>query len=285
MPTPILTILLTMVSIQSGAALAKSLFINLGPEGATAYRIGFSAVMLLIVFRPRVPRGRALLRVALYGASLGLMNLTFYLAIARIPLGPAVALEFSGPLALTLLSSRTPRDFLWIALATVGLGLLTPAWAATSRLDPVGIGFALLAGFFWALYIVFGRRAGRDTTAGAVTAIGMSVAALVVVPVALFTKGAALFDQSVLPSALGVALLASAIPYSCEMIAMRQMPAKQFGLLMSLEPAFAALSGFVFLREVLTTTQLLAIGLIIAAVVGSTVYAGPRRAPAALPSI
>ena len=276
MNIPLLHVVLAMISIQSGAAVAKSLFTDLGPAGTTALRIGFSAVMLWATWRPAWPRGPALRWVAQYGAVLGLMNLSFYFAIARIPLGLAVALEFTGPLVVALLSSRRPRDVAWVLLATAGLSLLTPI-ASTNALDPVGILLALLAAVCWALYIVFGQRAGRMLPAGVVTTVGMSVAALITVPIGLAQNGLKLFEPRYLPLGLAVAALASAIPYSFEMNAMRRMPARQFGLLMSLEPVFASVSGLVFLGERLGPTQVLAVALVVAAVVGQTLTV-PSRA-------
>lgn len=271
----------SMISIQFGASIAKGLFPLLGPEGTTALRCGLAAVMLLALWRPwrtRLPRA-SLLAVALYGASLGFMNLLFYLSIARIPLGVAVALEFTGPLAVALFASRRARDLLWVALAAVGIVLILPLTRSSRPLDPVGVGLALSAGVCWALYIVLGQRAGRAVQGGAATALGMLVAAVVVAPIGVLRAGPRLLQPAVWPLALAVAVLSSALPYSLEMHALRRLPARTFGILMSLEPALAALAGLVMLRERLSISQGAAIVCIIAASAGSASSASLTLTP------
>ena len=279
--TPAIALLVaSMISIQFGASVAKGLFPALGPEGTTALRCGLAALILLAVERPwrARPSRSALLAVALYGASLGAMNLLFYLSLARIPLGVAVALEFTGPLAVALLASRRARDLLWVALAGTGIALILP-WTRSSRpLDPVGAAFALGAGACWASYIVLGQRAGRAVPGGAAVALGMAAAALVVAPVGVLRAGPRLLRPGLWPLALVVAVLSSALPYSLEMHALRRLPARTFGILMSLEPALATLAGLVVLRERLSPAQWIAIGCIIAASAGS---AASARAPSA----
>ena len=278
-------LLASMVSIQFGASLAKGLFPQLGPEGTTVFRCGFAAVMLLALWRPwrALPPRPALVAVALYGASLGAMNLFFYLSIARIPLGVAVALEFTGPLAVALLASRRARDLLWVALAAAGIVLILPLSRAAHRLDPPGVALALAAGVCWALYIVLGQRAGRAVEGGAATALGMLAAALVVTPVGVLRAGPRLLHFELWPLALVVAVFSSALPYSLEMHALRRLPARTFGILMSLEPALAALAGLVMLRERLTATQLVAIGCVIAASAGSAATSHAPASPPAAP--
>jgi len=268
----ILTLVVAMVSIQSGASLAKRLFPVVGAPGTTALRLFFAALLLGLLWRPwrgRLTR-RELRAVVTYGASLGGMNLLFYLALERIPLGIAVAIEFTGPLAVALLASRKPLDFLWAALAVCGIVLILPIAGTSKALDWVGVGFALGAGLCWALYILFGQKAGASVHGGKATALGMATAALLVCPIGAAHAGGALLDLSILPFALGVAVLSSALPYSLEMIALQQLPTRTFGILMSLEPAIGALSGLLFLGEQLTLAQWVAIGCIILASVGSS---------------
>jgi inner membrane transporter RhtA len=267
-------LVVAMVSVQGGASIAKQLFATLGPAGTVALRVAFAALMLVVVERPWRHRldVKALRVIVAYGAALGTMNLTFYLALARIPLGLAVAIEFAGPLAVAVLASRRPLDALWVMLAVVGIVSLLPLGAvdAGAALDPVGVAMALAAAACWAIYIVIGRRAGTVAPSGAATAIGMVVAALVALPVGIAQAGGALLNLSVWPFALGVALLSSAIPYSLEMRALKVLPAKTFGILMSLEPAMAAIFGLTVLGERLTPMQWGAIGCVMAASAGST---------------
>ncbi len=277
---PISVLLVAMVSIQSGASLAKSLFPLVGAEGTTALRLGLAALILTLLMRPWQARltlrsGRALLA---YGLALGSMNLLFYLSLARIPLGIAVALEFTGPLALALFASRRLLDFLWIGLAVAGLWLLLPDRSAQAPLDPIGMLLALGAGVCWALYILFGQQAGALHGAHTVS-LGTLVAALLVLPIGLWSNGSALFQLQLLPLALGVAVLSSALPYSLEMIALTRLPARTFSILMSLEPAIAALSGLLFLSERLSWNQWLAIGAIICASAGAAATSRPKKLP------
>ena len=267
---PITLLVVAMTSIQCGAALAKSLFPVIGPEATTALRLSLAALMLCIVMRPwRTRPNFAAWRSLLgYGLSLGAMNLMFYMALKTVPLGIAVALEFTGPLALALLSSRRLLDFAWIGLAVFGLWLLLPDTSASDHLDPAGMALALGAGVCWALYIVFGQKAGAAHGAQTV-AFGTLVAALLVFPVGLAKVGGALFSLDLLPVALGVALLSSALPYSLEMVALTRMPARTFSVLMSLEPAIATFSGLLFLSEKLSLNQWLAIAAIIIASAGA----------------
>ncbi|EHR39953.1 EamA family transporter [Alishewanella jeotgali] len=266
------SVLLAMVTIQSGASIAKQLFPLIGPAGTTALRVGFSALMLWLVFRPwrQLPQGRNWRAVIVYGACLGGMNLLFYLAIARIPLGIGVALEFTGPLAVALFTSRRKLDLIWVALALGGILLLLPDMTSVDALDPVGVMLALAAGACWAGYILFGQRAGNLASGGITVALGMTVAAAFLVPIGLVSAGSSLFSWQVIPLAIAVAALSSALPYSLEMVALKALPAKSFSVLMSMEPAIAALAGFLLLAELLSVTQWLAILLVISASLGST---------------
>jgi len=268
-------LVLAMVSIQTGAALAKQLFPAVGPAGASTLRLLLAAIILGAVLRPwRVRLTRPVWRsVLVYGIALAGMNAFFYLALVSIPLGIATALEFTGPLFVATIASRRPLDFLWVALALAGLLLLLPIGATTGSVDPVGAGYALAAGICWGLYIVFGQKAGAEQGVR-ITALGVAIAAVCVFPFGLSQAGVtALFAPEILPLAIAVAVLATAIPYSLEMIGLRRLPRRTFGTLMSLEPAIAALSGLLLLGERLAPIQWLAIMAIIAASVGTTITA------------
>ena len=265
-----------MVSLQCGATFAKGLFPSIGAAGTSALRVGFSALILILVWRPwrRSLPVREVGWIVLYGTALGLMNLLFYLALARLPLGPAVAIEFVGPLAVALIASRRRSDFLWIGVAVAGLVLLLPI-ATTDGLDPIGILLDLGAALAWALYILFGQRAGR-IDGGQAVSLGMLTAAVVVAPFGVAEAGTALLAPGILLVGLAVALMSSALPYSLEMVALRRLDRKSFGVLMSVEPAVAACAGLILLGERISAVQWLAIALVIAASVGITV--GSRQA-------
>ncbi|HSC83020.1 MAG TPA: threonine/homoserine exporter RhtA [Pseudomonas sp.] len=277
---PIALLVVAMTSIQSGASLAKGLFPLVGAEGTTALRLSLAALILCLVMRPWRSRVNfaAWPSLLAYGLSLGCMNLLFYMSLKTIPLGIAVALEFTGPLALALVSSRRLLDFVWIALAVFGLWLLLPSTSSSDPLDPLGITLALGAGVCWALYIIFGQKAGAAHGAQTV-AFGTVVAALLVFPVGLWQNGTALFSVDLLPIALGVAVLSSALPYSLEMIALTRLPARTFSVLMSMEPAIGALAGLLFLSERLSGYQWLAIGAIILASAGAALTIKPKVDP------
>lgn len=268
----------SMASLCIGTSFAKSLFSALGAQGTTALRVSFSALILLCVWRPwRMPLTRANARaIALYGAALGATNLLFYMSLRTIPLGLAIAIEFTGPLAVAVLSSRRAIDFLWIAFAVTGLLLLLPVGDAAGTLDPVGIGYALAAGVGWALYIVFGQMAG-NAHGGQATSLGLTMAALVVLPFGLAHAGTAMFSPALLLFGLAVGILSSAIPYSLEMVALKRLHRRTFGILLSMEPAMGALAGLVFLHEQLNTVQWLAIASIITASVGCTMTSRGKR--------
>lgn len=267
---PLAAVVGAMISITAGATVAKRLFGVVGPAGTTALRLTIAAMLLSIVFRVwRVRIDARLLRAALpYGLSLGAMNLLFYMAIDRIPLGIALAIEFIGPLAVATFSSRRLRDLGWVALAVVGLALLLPIRAGQA-LDPVGIAFALAAGVFWGAYIIMGRRAGAALGVEA-PALGMIVGALVALPFGIASGGAALLSPHVLALALVVALLSSAIPYTLEMFALRRLPTRTFGVLTSGEPAVGAIMGAIFLHEALPLAKWIGIAAIMGASIGAT---------------
>lgn len=278
---PVLAILGAVTALAIGTSWAKlSLFPLIGAEGTTALRIGFSALLVGLLWRPwRHPLAWADARtVVFYGAALGGMNLLFYLSLQTLPFGLAVAIEFSGPLAVALVSSRRPLDFVWIVLAVAGLGLLLPLGLGSSDLDPVGVGYALGAAVLWATYIVFGKRLSH-LHAGHSVSLGLMVAAFVAMPVGVASAGTALLSPTVLLVGLGVALISSAIPISLEMLALKRLPKSTFGVMVSLEPAVAALLAIVLLGELLESTQWLAIGCIVAASIGSAATARPSSPP------
>ncbi len=274
----VLSASVAMVSFQIGAAFAKQLIPVLGAPGTTALRLGISALLLLIVQRPwrSTPTGAAWRWILPYGLSLGAMNAIFYVALARIPLGIAVAIEFVGPLGVAVYASRRRIDYLWVLLAVVGLALLLPVRSGAASLDPLGVACALAAGVGWALYILFGQKAGRAHGPTAAT-WGLLVAAALVVPLGVIDAGASLVDPARLPFGIAVAIFSGALPYSLEMIALRGLSTKAFGTLMSFEPAIAAVAGVVLLHEVLTPTHWVAIVCIVAASVGAVMGEQPER--------
>jgi inner membrane transporter RhtA len=265
---PALAIAAAMVSTYAGAAFAKQLFPLVGSEGVVALRVGLSALLLGAFARPwrSLPSRAELPNLLLYGLTLGCMNLLIYRAFARIPIGIAVSIEVMGPLAVVLLSSRRLRDFVWVACAAFGLWLLLPLRAGVggAALDPAGIACAAGAAFCWAMYIVFGKRASQAAGSGTV-AWGMLAASLFIVPIGAASAGSALLSPAVLAAGLAVAVLSSAAPYTLEMIALRRLPRRVFGILVSSSPAVAALAGFVVLGERLAAGQWIGIGLVILA--------------------
>ena len=271
--------MLAMLSFICGAVLAKQLFPLVGAQGTTAIRLGLGALLLWLVRRPwrRLAGRKGWGPLWGYGLTLGLMNLCFYMALRTIPLGIAVALEFLGPVAIALFSSRRALDFLWVGLVVAGLGLLLPWQAQAHALDLAGVLYALGAAAGWAAYILLGRRAGA-AFGGDTVALGTAIGALLAVPVGVTHAGAALFSFAVLPCAVGVAVLSSALPYSLEMYSLTRLPARTVGILVSIEPALGALLGLALLNEHLSARQWLAIAAIIAASVGTVLTA--RKAPA-----
>ena len=263
-------VLLAIISFQCGAALAKGIFPVLGAVATSSLRIVLSAIILIIFNRPNI---RNLTRaqwkaVALYGLTLGAMNVIFYMAIARIPLGLGVALEFIGPLVLALTGSKRIIDFLWVVLAAAGIIMIEP-WG-NKTIDIIGVLLALLAGAFWAAYILIGGHISKIMDSGKAVTIGMIFASMLVLPIAIADGLLSHLRPAMFVSGLGLALLSSAIPFTLEMSALRKIPAKTFSILMSLEPAVAALSGLIFLHEYLSFYEWLAVVLIIVASAGAT---------------
>jgi inner membrane transporter RhtA len=268
---PIALLLAGVTSIQFGAALAATLFDDAGAAGTSLLRLGFAALVLVAIWRPRPSLHRPEhVRLALvFGVVLGAMNLTFYEALDRIPLGTAVTIEFLGPIAVATLLSRRRLDLLWVALAGLGVVLLAAPWSDVG-LDSVGVAFALIAATFWGLYIVIAQRASRFYDGGEGLAIASVAAAGIALIPGLAEAGADLIDPGLLALGFAVALMSSVIPYSLETEALRRMPANVFGVLMSLEPAVAAFAGFLVLGQDLGPRELLAIALVVAASVGVT---------------
>ena len=275
--------MVSLITLCAGTSLAKGLFPHVGAEGTTTYRLVFSTLLLMAFWRPwrRAWTWADVPILVLFGATLGLMNLLFYSAIKTVPFGLAIAVEFTGPLAVALWSSKKPLDFVWIVLAVAGMGLILPLGNAsvadtqTAAIDPVGIAFALGAGACWAVYIVVGQRVA-DRIGAFATPMGMLVAALLVTPVGISVAGSSLLNPEWMLAGLGIALLSSAIPYSLEMYSLKHLPKQTFSILLSLEPAVGAFAGWLVLSEQLNTQQLGAIGLIMVASMGSAMTAGQR---------
>ena len=253
------------VSPQVGAAFAVTLFDELGPAGAALLRLAFAAIVLWAIWRPRLAGD---LRLAgLFGVALGLMNWSFYESIARLPLGVAVTIEFAGPLLVAVIGSRRPLDAVWIVLAAAGIVLLVNPGGGS--MDAVGVGFALVAAACWMAYIYLSKRTGAAFRGGSGLAIAMVVGALIVLPAGLLQAGAALTKPDLLGAALVVALASSVLPYSLEIEALRRLPEAVFGVLMSLDPAIAALVGFVMLGQDLGARELIAIAMVVVASAGA----------------
>jgi inner membrane transporter RhtA len=258
-----------VASVQLGAAVATTLFDELGPAGTVLLRTGFAAVALMLLWRPHL-RGRSRVQIrdaVLFGLALAGMNLAFYAALDRIPLGIAVTLEFTGPFAVAVAGSRRASDLLWVALAAGGIVLLSPG--IHGSLDTTGVLLALLAGVFWATYIVLATRVGRAFSGGQGLTLAMVVATIVLLPSGIAAGGSDLGDPGILASGVVVALLSSAIPYSLELEALRRLPKATFGVLMSLEPAVAAIVGLVALGQDLSANEVVAIALVVAASAGA----------------
>lgn len=268
--------MLSMTSSQAGSALAKELFPVLGPVGIVGIRVAFAALILLIVWRKHLRGGygwKAYGQAALFGLALGSMNLCFYLSISQIPLGITVTVEFLGPLTLALALSRKWLDLLWIVLAVGGILLLAPIGGlGSSSFSLLGIGLALLAGVFWAMYILLSSRVGGIFPGGTGLAFATTTAALVLLPLGILQARSALLNPLLLLAGAGVGVLSTALPYSLEMEALRHLPSRVFSILLSLSPAIASLMGFLLLHEHLNWQDVIAIVLISAASAGVILF-------------
>ncbi|HEY7267700.1 MAG TPA: EamA family transporter [Solirubrobacterales bacterium] len=271
-------VLVAVVSVQCGSATATTLFDRVGPAGAVLYRLAFAAILLLAIWRPRpMEAGRdGLLLVAAFGVTLAAMNLCFYEALDRIDLGITVTLEFVGPLLLGLLGSRRRLDLVWVACAAAGVLLLTrPSGSANAA----GIGFALLAGGFWAAYILLSARVGRTFAGGRGLALAMAVGGIVMVIPGTAAAGGDLLDPAAAAVGAATAMLSSVIPYSLELEALRRIAVGTFGVLMSLEPAVAAVIGLIALDQGLAAVEVAGIGLVVVASAGVLGASAARRVP------
>ena len=279
---PSLAVLGSVTSLCVGTSFAKHLFPVIGAQGTTALRVGFSALLLLAIWRPWRfgPTRTNYAQIAIFGAVLGLMNLLFYMAIKRLPFGVTVAIEFIGPLSVAVWMSRRPLDLVWLGLAVVGLFLLLilPLFGVqVGMLDPVGLMYAIGAAVCWGGYIVLGKR-NSHLHGGMVVSLGLLSAAIVVVPFGIAEAGAKLLTPSLLMYGLAVAAVSSAIPYSLEMFALKRLSHSTFSTMLATEPAVAALAGMLLLNEHLSVTQWSAIGIIMCAAMGSALTARPERA-------
>ncbi|SMB84575.1 EamA family transporter [Deinococcus hopiensis] len=267
-------LLLSVLSVQGGAAIAKGVFPVVGAIGTTGLRIGLSALLLCLVFRPSLrqltpEQWRAVLP---YGMVLGSMNLLFYLALARIPLGLAVTLEFVGPLLLAVVGSRRALDVVWVALAGAGVAMITP-WSGQGT-DGVGMLVALLAGACWAGYVVLGSRVSQVLPSGTGVAVGMGIATLTALPFVGLSGDWDHLTSGLVLAGAALAVLSSAVPFTLELVALRSLPLRTFSVLLSLEPAVAALCGTLFLHEVLSVGQWTAV-VLVAVASGATAWTAP----------
>lgn len=260
----------SIISVQCGAALATTLFDQVGPWGAVFMRSGFGALVLLFLARGSLPplRGPRTRDIVLFGVALAAMNLCFYAALDRIPLGVAVTLEFVGPLGVAVFGSRRRRDLIWALLAAAGILLLSDG-AGGGGIDALGAALALTAGGFWAVYILQSARVGNSYPGLGGLAAAVTISAVLVAPFGIAQGGADLLTPSILVVGLAVGVLSSAIPYALELEALRRLPNAVFGVLMSLEPAVAATIGFVALSQSLAPAEVVAIGLVVTASAGA----------------
>lgn len=264
--------LLSMVCVQGGASIAKQLFPAIGAIGTSSLRIGLSAVLLTLINRPKFWRftKQQWIYAALYGVGIAAMNCIFYLAMQRIPLGLAVTVEFIGPLFLALALSRKLLDVVWAMLACAGILLIVP-WTS-NNIDLIGLGLAFLAGVFWAMYIVMGGKVAKVMEGKDAVTTGMLFATILIIPFAIWDGSVFNATPLLLLKGLGVAVFSSALPFSLDFIALKRLPAKTFSILTSLQPAFAAFSGLLFLQEALTFIQWISICCVVAASMGTTIF-------------
>lgn len=277
LPPPTILVLISIASTQLGSAFAKNIIQELGSITAVLLRVGLGAIVLLLIQRPRLKGYTAsdYLVLILFGLGMAAMNLSFYSAIARIPLGVAVTLEFVGPLGVACANSRRTLDLLWIFLAGIGIFLLAPVTG--SSLDPIGVGLALLAAFFWGTYILLSARVGKiftETNGIALMATALGIGTIGLLPLGILSQSFTIKPQF-LAAGLAVAILSSAIPYTFELEALKNLPVRVFGVLMSLEPAIATILGFIILGETLELRAIVAVALVTLASIGASVFEKP----------
>ncbi|MFJ4999977.1 EamA family transporter [Microbacterium sp. NPDC088619] len=274
----VVLVVCSCLSLPFGAAVAAQLFPVLGPWGVTSLRVAIAALLLVVIVRPQPLRWTRAqwLAAVLFGVSLAAMNGFFYAAIDRIPLGPAVAIEFLGPLVLAAVLTRRLADAAWVGVALLGMVLLgVDGLIGAEPLDPLGVVFILIAAVFWAMYIRMSARVGAIIPGSSGLAVGLVVAAVLLIPVGVPAAVTVAGDMQLLLLASVTAVLSSVIPYSFELAALRRLPQRVFGVLLSLEPAFATLAGWLILGQSATPLRMLAIALVVAASVGTTL--GVRR--------
>ncbi len=286
-PSPIGLLLLAIVSVQFGSALAKSLFSEMGFWGVVSMRVSFSTLILFSLWRLKWHSGirKHLKEIIAFGIVFAVMNSCFYAAIDRIPLGVAISLEFTGPLGLAILKSQRWLDGLWAVLAGIGIVLLTPLSGST--VDGWGILLALTAGLFWALYILLAAQVGQKLSGIEGLAWALAVSSLLLLPVGIATAGSALLNPKLLLMGAGVAVLSTTLPYSLEMVALRSLPIKVFGVMLSIEPMMGVIAGFLILGEKLSVRSLTACLLVSIAAAGAAKFKssdqsspdGPSPAP------
>ncbi|HEY9677314.1 MAG TPA: DMT family transporter [Drouetiella sp.] len=281
---PALAVLCSIISLCVGTSFGKSLFPVVGAAGTASIRVILSCFVLMAFFRPwREPLSfKSAKNIAMYGAVLGCMNSVFYESIQRLPLGIAIAIEFTGPLAVAIASSRRTIDFVWIALAIVGLAFLLPIAPGAVSLDPVGISLAFTAAALWACYIILGKRMS-NMSAGQATSYGVLAASVVLLPVGVTQVGARILDPHVLLSGFILCIASSALPYTLEMYAMKKLPKNTFSILLSMEPAVGALSGMIVLHESLTMLQWAAVLSVMVASIGTTLTSRSASAAPVVP--
>lgn len=269
--------LASMVCVQSGASVAKQLFPVVGAAGTTLLRIGLSALLLNIINKPNIKSltKKEWMYCGFYGGSIALMNLIFYLAIQRIPLGLGVTIEFVGPLFLAIFLSRKLLDIVWAMFACVGILLIVP-WQ-TSNVDIIGIALAAVAGVFWACYIVMSSKISKEMDSKIGISVGLVIATCIILPIALLMGGLEKLTWLTLGLGFLVAILSSALPFTLDLLALKQLPAKTFSVLTSMQPAFAAFSGLLFLHEYLSFTQWISVACVVVASVGTTVFSSQKQ--------
>lgn len=273
----ILAALLSMMCVQGGASIAKQLFPSIGPIGTSTLRIGLSAILLFLINRPNLFKlsQKQWLYCSIYGIGIAAMNLIFYMAIQRIPLGLGVTIEFVGPLFLAFILSKRRIDIVWALLASLGILLIVP-WQ-NSDIDILGVFLALIAGSFWALYIIMGGKVSKIMEGKQAVTIGMLIASACIIPFAIWDGSLSNITTDVFLKGLGVAIFSSALPFTLDMIALGRLPVKAFSILTSLQPAFAAFSGLIFLHEYLSWTQWLSVLCVVMASIGTTVFSGSNK--------